>query len=189
MKAVALLALLAAPAWAAPAEYQLTPTHSFVHFEWSHAGLSTLHGRFDKAAGRVTMDREARTGHGAIELRLDSVNTGRPALDAALRRALGADRGDALSRFELDALRFDGARPVAAVGRWRWRDTVLPLELRAERFDCYLNPLLRREVCGGDFAADVDAAAAGVRLDAGFGLGPTVRLRVQVEAVRLEPDS
>lgn len=187
-RVVLVLVALAAGAAAAPVDYQLTPTHSFVHFEWMHGGLSTLRGRFDKAAGRVTLDRDAREGRGSIELRLDSVNTGRPALDAALRRALGAE-GAAVSRFELEALRFDGDRPVAALGRWRWRDTVLPLELRAERFDCYLNPLLRREVCGGDFVADVDIAAAGVRVDAAFGLGPTVRLRVQVEAIRQEPES
>lgn len=180
--------LVARPAVAAPADYQLTPTHSFVHFEWPHAGLSTLRGRFDKAAGRVTMDRAARQGRGLIELRLDSVNTGRPALDAALRQALGAE-GEATARFDIDALRFEGDRPSAAIGRFSWRTRVLALTLQAEHFNCYLNPLFRREVCGGEFTADVEPSALGLAPDPAFGLGAPIRLRVQVEAIRQEDGS
>ena len=175
----------AGAAAAAPVDYQLTPTHSFVHFEWPHAGLSTLRGRFDKVAGRVTLDRAARSGRGQVQIRLDSVNTGRPALDAALRRALGAE-GEASTGYTIDTLRFEGDRPVAALGRLAWRERELAVELRAERFNCYLNPLLRREVCGGDFAADIDPATLGLALDPAFGLGRPIRLRVQVEAIRQE---
>lgn len=187
-RAAAGLALALAAAPALSADYQLTPTHSFVHFEWPHAGLSTLRGRFDKASGTVTMDRAARRGQGQVELRLDSVNTGRPALDAALRRALGAE-GEAPARFEIESMRFDGDRPVAAAGRFTWQQRTLPIELRMQHFNCYLNPLFRREVCGGEFNADVDPAALVLALDASFGLGAPIRLRVQVEAIRQEPGS
>lgn len=182
-----IVALLAAagPASAAPVDYQLTPTHSFVHFEWPHAGLSTLRGRFDKVAGRVTLDRAARSGHGEVQIRLDSINTGRPALDAALRQALGAE-GEASAGYTIDRLRFEGDRPAAAQGRLAWRERELAIELRAERFNCYRNPLLRREVCGGDFTADLEPAALGLALDPSFGLGRPIRLRVQVEAIRQE---
>lgn len=183
-----LLLWAAAGAGAAPVEYQLAPTHSFVHFEWPHAGLSTLHGRFDRVAGRVSLDRATRSGRGSVQIRLHSVNTGRPALDAALRQALGADTdADASADYRIDALHFDGDQPAAASGRLFWRGREWPLALRAERFNCYLNPLLRREVCGGDFAADLEPAALGLVLDPVFGLGRPVRLRVQVEAIRQQP--
>lgn len=183
------LLMAAAQACAAPVQYQLTPTHSFVHFEWPHAGISTLRGRFDKVSGRVSLDRGARQGTGAIELRLDSVNTGRPALDAALRRALGAE-GEAVARFEIGEMQFNGDKPVSAAGRVtglaHGPTRGLTIELRAQHFNCYLNPLLRREVCGGEFEASVDPAALGLALDPAFGLGTPVRLRVQVEAIRQE---
>ena len=185
--AAALLLPLAAAA--APQDYQLTPTHSFVHFEWSHRGLSTLSGRFDKVAGQVRMDRAARSGSGFVTIRLDSVNTGRPALDAALRQALEADAGEAPSEFRIERLRFEGEAPAAAQGRWSWRGRRLDLELKAIHFNCYLNPLLLREVCGGDFEAAVDPAAVGVALPPAFGLQGPIRLRVQVEAIRQEPGS
>jgi len=180
------LAAAPGPAAAVPVDYRLTPTHSFVHIEWPHAGLSTLRGRFDRVAGRVTLDREARRGQGQVQLRLDSINTGRPALDAALRRALGAE-AEASATYTIDALRFDGDGPVAASGRLAWRGRDVPLDLQAERFNCYNNPLLRREVCGGDFSADIDPAVLGIELEPAFGLGRPIRLRVQVEAIRQEP--
>ena len=175
---------------AAPAEYQLTPTHSFVHFEWPHAGLSTMRGRFDKVSGRIGLDRAARQGSGRLELRLDSVNTGRPALDNALRQALGADLdGEATARFEIESMRFDGDKPVAAAGRFSWRSLDLAIELRAVHFNCYLNPLFRREVCGGEFEADIEPAALGLAPDPAFGLGSPIRLRIQIEAIKQEPGS
>lgn len=186
MKALAALGWLlpAALLHAAPADYRLTPTHSFVHVEWLHAGLSTLRARFDKVAGRVTLDREARRGQGRVELRLDSINTGRTELDAALRRAWGADAPTAVP-IELTALRFDGDEPALALGRWRWRGADRVIELRAERFGCYSSPLLGREVCGGDFVTELEPAALGLAPDAALGLAASVRLRVQVEAVRV----
>lgn len=183
--AAALAALAATAAAAAPVDYVLTPTHSFVHFEWPHAGLSTLRGRFDKAGGRVSLDRAARQGQGSIQLWLDSVNTGRPALDGALRRALGAE-GESVARFEIASMRFEGDQPVAVAGRLQWRALDLDLELRADHFNCYFNPLLRREVCGGEFQASIEPAALGLALDPAFGLGRPIVLRVQVEAIRQE---
>ncbi|MCA0242558.1 MAG: YceI family protein [Proteobacteria bacterium] len=185
--ALLLVLATAAPAIAAPQDYQLTPTHSFVHFEWSHRGLSTLSGRFDVVRGQLRMDRAARSGGGLVTIRLDRVNTGRPALDAALRQALDADGGEAPSTFRIDGLRFAGDAPAAAQGHWSWRGRELDLTLQAVHFNCYLNPLLRREVCGGDFEATVDPAAIGVALPASFGLQGPIRLRVQVEAIRQEP--
>ncbi len=184
---VALTVLPMAPgAPAAPVDYELTPTHSFVHFEWPHAGLSTLRGRFDKVSGRVTLDRTAGNGKGSIELRLDSVNTGRAALDTALRQGLGAE-APAVARFEIESLRLQDQRPTVALGRLVWRQRVLPLELRADHFNCYFNPLLRREVCGGEFQSSVEPAALGLTLDPAWGLGDPIVLRVQVEAIRQEP--
>lgn len=181
----AALLLAGAGAWAAPVEYQLTPTHSFVHLEWRHAGLSTLQGRLDAVRGRVQLDREARSGSGRIELRLDSVNTGRAALDAALRSALGADAQPLLT-IEIVSMRVDDGRPASAELRWPWGGTPRTLQLRAERFACYTSPLLLREVCGGDFSAELELEPLGIRLDPSWRLAPRVRLVVQVEAVRVE---
>lgn len=176
-----------AGALAAAQVYRLTPTHSFVHFAWNHAGLSTLRGRFDKVSGHIRFDRQARLGQGRVELRLDSVNTGRPALDAALRRALGAT-GATLAKVEIVALRFDGDRPGAALGRLSLGSIDLPIRLKTVHFNCYLNPLLLREVCGGEFETELDPSTLGLALDPAFDLHGPIRLQVQVEAIRQDPE-
>ena len=59
----------------------------------------------------------------------------------------------------------------------------LPLTLRATSFGCYLNPLLLREVCGGDFEATLERSRWG--MDRAMNVAPdTIRLLVQVEAIR-----
>lgn len=187
----ALALALAAHANAQPVTYQLTPTHSFVHFTWDHAGLSTLRGRFDHTRGSVVLDRREKRGQAQVVLRTASVNTGRPALDAALREALAVgavtdDDNQPVLRVRVDDLRFDGDKPVSAQAQLQWRGQPVAVALRTAHFNCYLNPLLRREVCGGEFRATLDPATLGLQLDAAFGLRGPVELQLQVEAVRQE---
>ena len=42
--------------------YNIDPLHTFPHFELEHLGFAMLRGRFDKTAGKFTVDRAAKTG-------------------------------------------------------------------------------------------------------------------------------
>lgn len=184
----ALLATGMPPAAAAPVAYALDPTHSFVQFEVLHFETSTLRGRFGPLQGQVMLDREARRGRAQVVVDTAAVSTGLPVLDARLREA------DMLSvaahpqayfvaeRFEFGA---DGA-VTALAGEFTLRGTGLPLRLQAQRFRCYTSPLLRREVCGGDFEGEFKRSAYGIVHSLPF-VADTVRLKVQVEAVRQDP--
>ena len=55
--ALSSLALAATPAAAEPARYTLDPAHSWVQFELSHFGTSTIRGRLGPAEGSVSLDR------------------------------------------------------------------------------------------------------------------------------------
>ena len=68
-------------------------------------------------------------------------------------------------------------------GEFTLRGVSLPLTLTAVRFNCYTSPLLRREVCGGDFEGQFSRGAVGITHSLPF-VGDTVRLLVQVEAIR-----
>jgi polyisoprenoid-binding protein YceI len=177
--------LLAAglPAAAEPVDYHSTPTHTFVHFEVVHGGLSTRRGRFNRAEGRVMLDREARSGSIDFAVQTATIDSGDAVLDEHLRQSLGS-AAHPVARFTSRDLVFDGERLRSARGGLEWRGTSLPLEIRAEHFNCYLNPLFRREVCGGEFIAEIDPARWGVVLDPALAWGPTLKLRVQIEAVR-----
>ena len=56
---------------AEPVDYSTTPTHTFVHAEVLHGGLSTRRMRFNRAEGRVTVDRAA--GRGRVEFSVQAV--------------------------------------------------------------------------------------------------------------------
>jgi len=61
-----------------------------------------------------------------------------------------------------------------------------PVTLKALRFGCVENPMLKREVCGGDFEALMDRTVFGVDYGLARGVAKDVRLAIQVEAIRQE---
>jgi polyisoprenoid-binding protein YceI len=186
-RAFAMLALLlsADAALAQPVAYRLDPTHSFVHFEVLHFDTATLRGRFGPLDGQVLLDREARRGHVQVVVDTAAVSTGLAVLDARLRAAdLLDSAGHPQAFFVAERLDIDEQGRVNAVrGEFTLRGQGRPLTLSAERFRCYTHPLLRREVCGGDYTAEFDRSAWGMTFGLPF-VGDRVRLRVQVEAVR-----
>ena len=56
--------------------------------------------------------------------------------------------------------------------------------LSASNFNCYDNPMLKREVCGGDFETTLKRSDWGVSYGLTYGIPDNVRLLVQVEAVK-----
>lgn len=180
--------LSAGTATAQPVAYQLDPTHSFVHFEVLHFDTATLRGRFGPLKGEVELDRAARRGRVQVVVDVAQVSSGLPVLDARLR---GPDLLDAEGHpqafFVASSFEFDAQGGVRAVrGEFTLRGQGRPLTLMAERFRCYTHPLLRREVCGGDFSAVLERSAWGITYGLPF-VAERVTLRVQVEAVRQDP--
>jgi polyisoprenoid-binding protein YceI len=59
-----------------------------------------------------------------------------------------------------------------------------PVTLKANQFTCYQSPMLKREVCGGDFETIIDRSVFGMNYGIEWGFPKNVRLLVQVEAVK-----
>ena len=164
--------------------YTLDPTHSFVHFELMHFGTSTIRGRFGPVSGSVTLDRAAASGSVAVTVAPASVSTGLRVFDARIReRDLLASDEFAQASFVSERFRFEGDRLAEVRGAFTLRGVTQPLSLHARHFACEQRRFLPREVCGGDFEAEISRSAFG----AGFGLpfvSDRVRLLVQVEGIR-----
>lgn len=175
---------IGADAGAQPQSYQLDPTHSFVTFEVLHFGTSTLRGRFGPLQGLVSLNRAARSARVQVTIETAAVSTGVPVLDARLRQAdLLASAAHPQAWFVAERFDFDERGGIAvARGELTLRGRSAPLTLQAERFGCYLNPLLHRQVCGGDFTAELLRSEWGMSYGLPF-VGDVVRLRVQVEAI------
>ena len=168
-----------------PAGYALDPTHTSVTFVVAGFGLSTARGRFERAQGSVQLDRAAGTGRAEITIATASVSTGVPALDDGLRGPDGLDsEAFPAATFVGERFTFRGDQVTEVAGALTLRGRTLPLTLKATHFDCYLNPLLVRQVCGGDFEATLQRSRWGVDFGLAQGVPDEIRLLVQVEAVR-----
>ncbi|WDS37004.1 YceI family protein [Pseudoxanthomonas sp.] len=83
---LALSALAAAPVVAAPATYQLDPTHTDVLFTWNHNGFSFPTGRAAIGTGTLVFDdANPKASHVEVTLPLAQVETHVPKLNDVLK--------------------------------------------------------------------------------------------------------
>jgi len=70
-------ALLAFPATAVavPDAYLLDPVHTYTYFSVEHFGISNQFGRFNRNAGKITIDRVTRTASVDVTVDTTSVDT------------------------------------------------------------------------------------------------------------------
>lgn len=181
----AALALLAGTVSAQAASYAIDPTHTFVTFEISHFGTSTNRGRFDKKEGAVEFDRAAKTGKVEIVIDTTSVNTGTAAFNKHLQSPDLFDTAKHPTlKFVADKFTFSGDKVTEVAGSLTLLGKTNPVTLKATNFNCYDSPMLKREVCGGDFETTLDRTQFGMNYGIDWGFPKNVRLLVQVEAVK-----
>ncbi|MFO6420904.1 YceI family protein [Hylemonella sp. W303a] len=180
------LALAAAgTAQAQSASYSIDPTHTFVTFEIDHMGTSTNRGRFDKKDGSVTLDKAAKKGSVEITIDMTSVNTGTAAFDKHLQSADFFNTAKfPTAKFAAEKFSFNGDKVSEIAGTLTLMGKTQPVTLKASKFNCYQSPMLKREVCGGDFETTIDRSAYGIDFGLNWGFPKEVKLLVQAEAVK-----
>jgi polyisoprenoid-binding protein YceI len=185
-KALLLTALLAAigAAQAQSATYAIDPTHTTVFFEAKHFGTSTNRGRWDKKEGTVTLDKAAKTGKVEVTLDMNSISSGVPGFDRHLKsNDFFAAEQFPTAKFVGDKFAFNGDKLASVTGELTLRGKTNPVTLTANNFNCYENPMLKREVCGGDFEATIQRSQWGVSYGLP-GIPDSVRIVIQIEAVK-----
>ena len=183
--AATLAALSMGTAQAQSATYVLDPTHTFVTFEIGHFGTSTNRGRFDKKEGTVQFDRAGKTGKVDLTIDATSISTGTPPFDKHLQSAdlFNAAKFPTI-QFSADQFRFNGDKVSEVAGKLTLLGQTHPVTLKANTFNCYQSPMLKREVCGGDFETTIDRTQWGMDYGVSFAMPKTVRLIVQAEAIK-----
>lgn len=167
------------------ATYAVDPTHTFATFEISHFGASVNRGRFDKKEGTIQLDKAAKTGKVELTIDITSINTGTAPFDKHLQ---SADIFDAAkfptAKFVGDKFTFDGDKLVSVAGDLTIKGKTQPATFKANQFACYQSPMLKREVCGGDFETTIDRTAFGADYGVQYGFPKNVRIVAQIEAVK-----
>jgi polyisoprenoid-binding protein YceI len=87
------------------------------------------------------------------------------------------------AKFVGDKFTFSGDKVTSVEGTLTMRGKTSPVTLTATNFNCYTNPMLKREVCGGDFETTIQRS----QWDVSYGLPgipDSTRLLIQIEAVK-----
>ena len=176
---------LVGTAHAEVATYSIDPTHTFVTFEVTHFGTSTNRGRFDKKEGTVQLDKAAKTGKVDLTLETGSIDTGTVAFDKHLQSDTFLNAAlFPTAKFTASNFTFNGDKVSEVAGQLTMLGKTLPVVLKATSFNCYMNPMLKREVCGGDFETTIARSQWGMNWGINLGIPDSVKLAVQVEAVK-----
>jgi polyisoprenoid-binding protein YceI len=176
---------LVGTAHAEGATYSIDPTHTFVTFEVTHFGTSTNRGRFDKKEGTVQLDKAAKTGKVDLTLETGSIDTGTVAFDKHLQSDSFLNAAlFPTAKFTASNFAFNGDKVIEVAGQLTMLGKTLPVVLKATSFNCYMNPMLKREVCGGDFETTIARSQWGMNWGINLGIPDSVKLAVQVEAVK-----
>jgi len=190
--AAAGLALVTAPAIAAPENYTIDPAHSAVGFSIRHL-FSRVPGRFTKFEGKMVVDRDDFT-KGSVQFTIDaaSIDTNEPARDKHLRSDAFFDvaKQPKIS-FVSTRVKQVAANKLQVEGNLTIRGTTKPVVLDAEVLG--FGPAY-----GGGFRGGFEAHTKINRQDFGVAwndvvegggavLGDEVEITLNVEAVKEQP--
>ena len=177
--------MFATMAHAESASYALDPAHTYVTFEIGHFGTSTNRGRFDKKEGTVQLDKAAKTGKVDVTIDSTSINTGSTAFNKHLQSAELFDAAKYPTiKFTGDKFTFNGDKVSQITGNLTLLGKTHEVTLKATQFNCYTNPMLKRETCGGDFETTIDRTQFGMNYGMDWGFPKEVHLIIQAEAIK-----
>lgn len=186
MKRTLLAAALAAASFtsfAAVENYTIEPGHTYPSFETSHMGISMWRGKFNSSAGKVALDRAAKTGTVDITIDAKSIDFGH---DKMNEHARGEDFFNVEKFPEISykgKIVFKGNTPSAVKGELTLLGVTKPVDLKILSFKCIPHPMLKKEDCGADVSGSFDRVDFG--MDYGAKYGPTIaKLAIQVEALK-----
>ncbi|WP_175103648.1 YceI family protein [Pararobbsia alpina] len=173
---------------AAPVTYNLDPKHTYPSFAADHfGGVSIWRGKFTNSSGVVTLDLAAKTGTVDVTIDTASVDTGNAPLDKHLKTDEFFDVAKfPTATYKGTSIRFNGDTPAEVVGTFTLHGVTKPLNLKIDSFKCFMNPMLKREVCGAEASAQFDRADFGMDFGAKYGFKMATQLQIQVEGIKAD---
>lgn len=169
--AFACMMSLATTAAAEVESYTFDPYHTIPHFTLEYWGYGTLTGRFDKSAGKFTVDRTARTGSMELVVETASVNTGDadkgPRARSRDDHLRAADFFNAAEfprmTFKSRAVTFNGDAPAQVEGDLTLLGITKPVTLKIDRWVCKPHVIYKKPACGGNVTAVIKRSEFGMK--------------------------
>lgn len=179
------IALMSAMSAQAAESYKIDPLHTFPNFTINHLGFSTMHGRFGKTEGNLTIDWENNTGSVDITIDAASVDTGYGKRDDHLRSP------DFLNAAEFPVITYKSTKvtinedkTAKVEGNLTIMDVSKPVTLDVKSINCGDHPMQKGVyVCGFDAEGMIKRSDFGVTY-ALPAVGDEMKLEFEVEAQR-----
>jgi polyisoprenoid-binding protein YceI len=164
--------------------YTLDSSHTFPRFEINHFGFSTHHGQFNKTAGKLVLDRAAKTGSVDITVQTASIGTGDPKLEEHLRSPdfFNVEKFPTMV-YKAKTIKFNGDVPVSAEGELTLLGVTKPLTLSISRVVCALHTYYKKEDCGAEVTGTLKRSDFGMTKYIPL-VGDEVTLHIQVESLK-----
>ena len=169
--------------------FSIDPLHTFPNFTVDHLGFSTMHGRFGKTSGKLTVDQAKHTGSVDIVIDASSVSTGFIKRDDHLRSPdflNAAEFPDITYKSTKVTIKGNPEEHATAVvdGNLTISGVTKPVTLTVSRMHCGPNPMKQDQYrCGFDAHAKIMRSDFGVK----YGLpaiGDEMNIDLEVESVR-----
>ena len=159
--------------------------HCIPEFEFTHLGVTTQSGRFDKANGTVTLDRATRKGSVYYEVDTRSLNMG---FGTETPNSPGyvlfeVTKFPTIS-FRSEDLYFDNdGNVIAADGRLSMLGVEKSIHVWVSRFKCSVSPINRKDMCSANVKATLNRSEFGM-LRFIPAISDEIRVSVPIEAYK-----
>jgi polyisoprenoid-binding protein YceI len=176
--------LTALPAAAEPESFTIDPNHTFPAYEVGHLGYSFQRGRFNKTAGKITLDAAAKKGSADITIDTASVSTGVGKLEEHLRSEdfFNSAKYPQMT-FKSSRFDFEGDKVKAAAGDLTIAGVTQPVAFKVDHFFCGPHPMTKKKICGADLNTTIKRSDFGMKYGIPA-LADDVLLRINVEAIK-----
>lgn len=183
------LACVATGALAAPATYDIDPSHTYPSFEADHmGGVSVWRGKFTKSTGSIVLDAEKGTGTVDVTIDPASAETGNAKLNEHIASKDILDAASfSTATYKGTLAKFKNGAPTEVDGQFTLHGVTKPLVLHINSFLCKPNPMSKKETCGADAVGTFNRADYGVTFGQQMGFKMDMKILISIEAVKQAP--
>ena len=186
---VLLVASFPLAALASPQTYAIDSSHSYPNFTINHLGMTTIHGRFDKMTGKVTLDPAAKVGSLEAKIATATISTGdgkradgTRSRDDHLRSADFFNSAEFPEMvFKSTRLNFNGDNIESIDGTLTLLGVTKPVKFNVTSFKCGPHPFNKKAMCGAYVEGSIKRSDFGMKYGAPA-IADEVKLAIGVEA-------
>lgn len=167
------------------ASYIINPTNTNIRFSLERFKTAASTGGFYNVKGKLQYDPSSQSGNISLMIPIGSLETGNQTLNKNLK---GADFFDMQyfpsARFQSTNWYFNKNAVTKVDGNLTLNGKTHPISLTATTFNCYVNSIINKQVCSGEFATTIDRTKWNINKYSLFGLTKHLDLKIQIEAMK-----